>query len=173
MRRLMLFRHAKATPSGRGINDRPRPLVERGRKDSAAIGAFMAGNGLIPDRVLVSSAVRTQETWKFSATEFRTLIDAKMAEQLYDATPETIITLIRETPASAHSLLVIAHNPGLHEVAQLLVSSGNADSRALLKKKLPTAGLVVIDFAFDDWSQLRRESGRLDRYVTPKILKGD
>jgi len=79
MRRLMLFRHAKATRSGRGIEDRPRALVERGRKDSAAIGAFMAGDGLIPDRVLVSPAVRTQETWKFSAPEFREVVDAETA----------------------------------------------------------------------------------------------
>jgi len=81
------------------------------------------------------------------------------------------MALIRKTPALAHSLLVIAHNPGLHEVALLLVASGNANARALLKEKLPTAGLVVIDFAIDGWGELCRDSGRLDRYVTPKILE--
>lgn len=170
MRRLLLFRHAKATRSGRGIEDRPRALVDRGRKDSATIGAYLAADALIPDRVLVSPAVRTQETWKFTAPEFRASIDAETAEQLYDATPEAILAIIKETPASTQSLLVIAHNPGLHELALMLIVSGNISTRAQLKEKLPTAGLVIIDFAFDDWRELRRDSGRLDRYVTPKLL---
>ena len=170
MRRLLLFRHAKATRSGRGIEDRPRALVERGRKDSATIGAYLAAHALIPDRVLVSPAVRTQETWKFAAPQFRSIIDAHTAEKLYDATPEAIMAVLKETPAFVHSLLVIAHNPGLHELALMLVASGNAKACAQLREKLPTAGLVIIDFAFDDWRELRRESGRLDRYATPKLL---
>jgi phosphohistidine phosphatase len=171
MRRLLLFRHAKATRSGRGIEDRPRALIERGRKDSATIGAYMAEDALVPDRVLVSPAVRTRETWKFSAPEFRVAIDAVTVEQLYDATPEAIMAVIKETPKSAHSVLVIAHNPGLHELALMLIATGNVEARALLKEKLPTAGLVIIDFAFDDWRELRRDTGRLDRYITPKHLK--
>jgi len=169
VRRLLLFRHAKATRSGRGIEDRPRALVDRGRKDSATIGAYLVADALIPDRVLVSPAVRTQETWKFAAPEFRTVIDTHTAEQLYDATPEAIMAVIKQTSALVHNLLVIAHNPGLHELALMLAVSGNATARAQLKEKLPTAGLVIIEFAFDDWRELR-PSGRLERYVTPKLL---
>ena len=171
MRRLLLFRHAKATRSGRGIEDRPRTLIERGHKDSATIGAYMAEDALIPDRVLVSPAVRTQETWRFSAPEFRTAVDVETVEALYDATAEGILAVLKETPSSVHSLLVIAHNPGLHELALMVIGSGNVNARARLIEKLPTAGLVVIDFAIDDWRELRRESGRLDRYITPKRLK--
>jgi phosphohistidine phosphatase len=170
VRRLLLFRHAKATRSGHGIEDRSRALVDRGRKDSATIGAYLAADALVPDRVIVSPAVRTQETWKFAAPEFRTVVDAHMAEQLYDATPAAIMAVIKQTPPSVHSLLIIAHNPGLHELAQMLVVSGNANARAQLKEKLPTAGLIIIEFAFDDWRELRRESGRLERYITPKLL---
>jgi len=53
----------------------------------------------------------------------------------------------------------------------MVIGSGNVNARARLIEKLPTAGLVVIDFAIDDWRELRRESGRLDRYITPKHLK--
>ena len=171
MRRLLLFRHAKATRSGRGIEDRPRALIERGRKDSAKIGAYIAADALMPDRALVSPAVRTQETWKFSAPGMRAAIDSETAEQLYDATPEAIMAIIKETPASVHSLLIIAHNPGLHELALMLIACGNVNARARLKEKLPTAGLVIIDFAIDDWRELRAHSGRLDRYITPKLVK--
>ena len=41
---------------------------------------------------------------------------------------------------------------------------------ARLREKLPTSGLVVIDFAFEGWDKLHPQSGRLERFVTPKSL---
>ena len=99
MRRLILFRHAKAEPSEPGMEDRARVLIERGRKDAAKIGAYMAGHALIPDRVVISPAARTQETWKYAAAAFRPAPAAMSAEQLYDATPHAILGVIKEAPA--------------------------------------------------------------------------
>jgi phosphohistidine phosphatase len=171
VRRLLLFRHAKAQRPEPGMEDHARVLIERGRKDSARIGAYMATNGLVPDRVLISPSARTQETWKFTATAFSSTPTAVTAEQLYEATPRAIIALVKEAATEVHTLLVIGHNPGLHELALKLVASGNADARERLQEKLPTAGLVIMDFAFDDWRKLHRQSGRLERFVTPKLLE--
>ena len=125
----------------------------------------------IPDRVVMSPAVRTQETWKYTASAFRPSPAAMSAEQLYDATPHAIFAVIKQAPASAHTLLVIGHNPGLHELALMLVASGDIEARERLREKLPTSGLVIIDFAFDDWSKLHPQSGRLERFVSPKSLE--
>jgi phosphohistidine phosphatase len=100
MRRLILFRHAKAEPSEPGLEDRTRVLAERGRKDAAKIGAYMAGHGFIPDKVVISPAARTQETWKYTATAFRPSPGALSAALLYDATPHAILGVIKETPAT-------------------------------------------------------------------------
>ena len=67
--------------------------------------------------------------------------------------------------------MVIGHNPGLHELALMLVASGDIDAREWLREKLPTSGLVIIDFAFDNWSKLHPQSGRLERFVSPKSLE--
>jgi phosphohistidine phosphatase len=170
MRRLILFRHAKAEPSEPGMEDRARVLAERGRKDAAKIGAYIAGHGLTPDKVVISPAKRTQETWKHAAGAFKPTPGAMTADALYDATPHAIFGVIKDTPVSAHTLLVIGHNPGLHEVAQMLIATGDVEARARLREKLPTAGLVIIDFAFDDWGKLHPQSGRLERFVSPKWL---
>jgi phosphohistidine phosphatase len=130
----------------------------------------MAAEALVPDRVLISPATRTQETWKFTVRALRSTVEAVTADRLYDATLDTIAAVVKETPAKVHSLLVIGHNPGLHELALMLIASGNVSPRKQLKEKLPTAGLVVIDFAFDDWSEVHAQSGRLDRFVWPKSL---
>jgi phosphohistidine phosphatase len=167
----MLFRHAKADRPELGMEDRDRSLVERGRRDAGKIGAYMAAHALQPDRVLVSPAARTQETWKHLAAAFRPAPASTMEERLYDATPLAILAIIKGAPASAHTLMVIAHNPGLHELALMLIASGDVDARELLNEKLPTSGLVIVDFAFDDWSRLHPQSGRLERFVSPKSLE--
>jgi phosphohistidine phosphatase len=170
MRRLILFRHAKAEPAEQGLEDRARSLVERGRKDAGKIGAYMKSHGLSPDRAIISPAARTQETWKYTAAAFRPSPAAMTADKLYDATPHAIFATIKDAPANAHTLMVVAHNPGLHEVALMLIASGDIDARERLREKLPTAGLVIIDFAFDDWDRLHPQSGRLERFVSPKSL---
>ena len=171
MRRLLLFRHAKAERSEPGTQDLSRVLIDRGRKDAGKIGIYMAGHALVPDRVLLSPAARSQETWKYAVTAFHPAPAAMSTERLYDATPDVILGVIEDIPASAHTLLVIGHNPGLHELALMLIASGDIIARERLREKLPTAGLVIIDFAFDDWSKLRPQSGRLERFVTPKALE--
>jgi phosphohistidine phosphatase len=171
MRRLLLLRHAKAERSDPGMQDLSRVLIERGRKDAAKIGAYMAGHALVPDRVVLSPAARTQETWKHAAAAFKPQPAAMSAERLYDATPHDIIGVVQDSPASAHTLMLIGHNPGLHEAALMLIASGDIDARERLREGLPTSGLVMIDFAFDDWSKLHPQSGRLERFVSPKSLE--
>lgn len=171
MRRLILFRHAKAERSEPGERDIARPLIERGRKDAARMGAYMATHALVPERVLVSPAVRTQETWKCASGAFRPAPAAVTAERLYDATAHTIFAVIKDVPPTAHSALVVGHNPGLHELAQMLIASGDIEAREHLAEKLPTSSLVIVDFAADAWARLHPHSGRLERFVTPKSLE--
>ncbi len=172
MRRLLLFRHAKAERAEAGESDRERALNERGSKDASRIGAYMAGHALHPDRVVISPSLRTQETWKHAKTAFRPQPEAQTVDRLYDAMPKAIFDVIKDTPASARSLLVIGHNPGLHELALMLIASGDTEAREQLREKLPTCGLAIIDFPADDWSKLHPRAGRLERFVTPRSLEG-
>jgi phosphohistidine phosphatase len=71
---------------------------------------------------------------------------------------------------NAHSLLVIGHNPGLQDIAVQLIATGDVEARERVTEKLPTSGLVVIDFSIDDWSRLHPRSGRLEHFVTPRLL---
>lgn len=171
MRRLLLLRHAKAERSEPGTKDISRVLIDRGRKDAARIGAYMASHALVPDRVVLSPSARTQETWKFAAAAFQPAPAAMSVERLYDASQHTIFGVIKDTPASAHTLLLVGHNPGLHEIAVMLIAAGDVDARERLREKLPTSGLVMIDFAFDNWGKLHPYSGRLERFVSPKTLE--
>jgi phosphohistidine phosphatase len=171
MRRLLIFRHAKAERGVAGAPDRERALIERGRKDAGTIGAYMASHHLIPERVLLSPATRCRQTWKYAADAMKSAPAATPAENLYDASPHAILALIKEQPAKVPTLLICGHNPGLQELALMLIASGEVEARESLREKLPTSGLVIIDFAFDDWARLHPASGRLERFVSPKSLE--
>ena len=169
--RLMIFRHAKAEKSAPGMRDRDRPLAARGLKEAPQMGAFMAHHKLVPRHALVSPARRTRETWDGLAGVLPGSIPVFYEDRLYDATPEAIMAVIKETPPDIRTLIVIGHNPGLHETARLLIASGDVEARERLNEGLPTSGLAVIDFAGNDWEKLHPRGGRLERFVTPRLLK--
>jgi phosphohistidine phosphatase len=169
MRRLLLLRHAKTERAEAGARDRDRKLVKRGRDDATVIGAYMARHDLTPNLALVSPAKRAQETWALVAPAFAKAPRLVNEERIYNATTEALFKIICET-RGAHSVLVVGHNPGLHDIAVQLIASGDVDARERVTEKLPTSGLVVIDLAFDDWSRLHRHAGRLERFVTPKLI---
>jgi phosphohistidine phosphatase len=170
MRRLLLLRHAKTERPGPGQRDRDRKLIKRGRADAPVIGAYMARHGLVPDLALVSPATRAAETWTLAAAALGREPRVIKDERIYNASVETLIGIIRET-RDAQMLLIVGHNPGLHDLAVRLIAAGDAETRERVAEKLPTSGLVVIDLAFDDWSKLHPNSGRLERFVTPRLIE--
>jgi phosphohistidine phosphatase len=170
MRRLLLLRHAKSDWSEPGTPDRDRPLNRRGHEAASKIGTYLARHRLIPDSVLCSPAARARDTWALVAGELPDMPPVSLDERLYEAEPEAILEVLRETKPGIRSLLVVGHNPGLQELTSLLIASGDLEHRERLREKFPTAGLVVIDFAVKAWSRLHPRSGRLERFVVPRML---
>ena len=168
--RLMLLRHAKAEKAEAGANDHARRLNARGVSDTALIGAYLARHDLIPAAAMVSTAARTRQTWERLAAALPTAPPVTFEERLYNAGAQAILTLVQATAPKLRSLLVIAHNPGMHDLARLLIAAGDVEARERLNENLPTAGLAVIDFAADSWRKLHAQGGRLERFVSPRTL---
>jgi phosphohistidine phosphatase len=171
MRVLMLLRHAKAVVADGKVRDKDRPLAPRGQKDAPKIGAYMGRHRLLPDRALVSPSKRTRETWDLIAPALGERMQPTFEDRLYDASPQTVIDVIQETGTACPRLLLVAHNPSMHRVALGLVAVGDLEAREQLQEGLPTSGLVVIEFPFDDWRRLHAPAGRLLHFVTPDRLK--
>jgi len=129
----------------------------------------MARHGLVPDLALVSPARRAQETWDLAAAAFAKKPRAVNDERIYNTSGDKLIGIIGET-RGARALLVVGHNPSLHDLAITLIAAGDVEARERVSEKLPTSGLVVIDLAFDDWSLLHGQAGRLERFVTPRLI---
>ncbi|BAM88623.1 hypothetical protein S58_26170 [Bradyrhizobium oligotrophicum S58] len=171
----MLLRHAKTetdAPTGR---DQDRRLDERGHQDAAMIGDFLASHPPAPQLVLVSTAVRAQQTWEFARAAMQDRVAAPQVElvpELYGAEPMQILHQIRLAAVlDPQQLLVVGHNPGLHELALALTGQGDSDARQELSRNMPTSGLAVFDFETDDWGDVSFTRGNLVMFITPKLLK--
>jgi phosphohistidine phosphatase len=178
MRRLMLLRHAKTETEAPSGKDHDRRLDDRGRSDAADIGAWMARHRHVPDLVLVSTAVRAQQTWQIVTAAMRATSNAISQPlaadlpELYGAGPSQLLQIIHAVDTeNPQRLLIVGHNPGLHELALGLIGSGDATGRKVLGENLPTSGMAVIDFPIPDWNDVSFRGGRLELFVSPKLLK--
>src|ERR1700758_5364496 len=121
MRRLMLLRHAKTendAPSGR---DQDRRLDNRGRLDAAEIGAWIGRNPPSPSLVLVSHAMRALQTWEIAWEAMKEQVTEPAVEimpELYGADVSELLKTTRNASAAdPQRLMLIGHNPGMHELA--------------------------------------------------------
>ena len=171
MRRLLLLRHAKAERLQSGGRDHDRILAKRGRDDAAAVGGYLVRHKLIPDQALVSTSARTRETWALVAKAFAKVPPVEFEGTIYEAAPEAILKAIRATEPAAKSLLVVGHNPGMQQLAGMLIASGDVEARQRLLEEFPTAAVAMISFAVQDWESLHANGGRLEHFVTPQTLE--
>ncbi len=119
MHQLLLLRHAKAE-RGLAMADRDRPLAEDGRRHARAMRESMQRLGLAPDLVLVSPATRTLQTLEALEPWDETPL-TETVEELYLANREQMLSVLRDVPETVRSVLLVGHNPGVHELVNLLV----------------------------------------------------
>lgn len=145
MRRLILLRHAKSSWATPGQRDHDRPLNRRGRAAAELVGRCCAEADLLPDLIRSSDSARTRETvarWSDAAGWSGPV---QWSTDLYHAPPHRLLEAARTAPESADRLMIVAHNPGLEELASALAG------REII---MPTGTLVVFEAALDTWADL-------------------
>lgn len=120
-RTLILMRHAKSDWSAHGIPDHDRPLNPRGVKAAKLMGRVIEGSVPTVELVFASTAVRVQQTLELMKKEWQRLKPSiNSINDLYLASPNSILKLIAQIDHAHSVVLVIGHNPGLEELALLL-----------------------------------------------------
>ncbi len=161
MKRLTLVRHAKSSWQDNGLSDHQRPLNKRGQNDAPTMAQRMQKRGSIPDQILCSSATRTRQTCAIFLNSWRADETTPIYhDALYLATTGTMQSLIEHTEASVAHLMIIAHNPGLEQLALLLHESA--------PQRLPTCAMVHFEFEQDDFTLHNPDSISLGWYDFPK-----
>jgi len=164
-RHLLLFRHAKAERAAPGQPDRERALTKRGRRDAETMGAILAKRGLLPDRVLLSPALRTVTSWEIMRTQADESWDVRILAALFD-NAQGYPPLIRAEGGDAKRLLVVGHNPFIQEAAVTLSADRTSRDAKAIADHMPTAGLAILSFD-GEWATLGEGSMRLVAFLRP------
>jgi phosphohistidine phosphatase len=166
------MRHAKSSWDQPELPDHERPLNGRGRAAAAAMGEAMRGLGLAPDMVLVSTARRTLQTLEaLEPWDETPLIEP--IDTLYLATAAHLLTVLRGVTETTRSVLLLGHNPGLHDLACQLMGDdaarfANPDAQALTEG-FPTGALAEFSLPHP-WHALDAGTARLTRLIRPRDL---
>ena len=163
MPKLFLLRHAESDADS-GESDHERTLNRCGVDAAAWVGGFLEQIDAQPQLVLCSSARRALETWSGVASAWSLEGDRLVElDELYLATAGEMLEILRRQPVSVDSVLVIAHNPGIHELALILAGEGERDAYLLLCDQYPEAALC--ELAFDRaWAEIGPGVARLVRF---------
>jgi phosphohistidine phosphatase len=169
VRTLHLLRHAKSSWDDETIPDHDRPLSPRGARAARKIAAHLPSAAVHPALVLCSSAHRTVETLEVLRPTLGERAEVSIEPELYGADAAGILDRLRIVDAQIPEILVIAHNPGLQDLAIELAGDGDAVMLNRLRIKFPTGALATFDLDVS-WAELGPGHAHLTNLVTPKEL---
>jgi phosphohistidine phosphatase len=175
MKYLTVLRHAKSSWGQPGLNDHDRPLNERGQLAAPAIAAFLkrtyfGGSGdaplmMPPDGMISSTAVRAYSTAEYARVTLGLAPEAmRLDSRLYLAQSTTILEVVRGCDESLKHLIIVGHNPGLHEFCDRLLARTSIP-------RMPTGAAVIMGLPHEYWGMADLQEAQLIAYVTPKALE--
>ena len=163
---LLLLRHAKSSWDDDSLADHDRPLAPRGRRAADRLAEYFAAERIRPALVLCSSARRARETLEPIMAAMGPGVDVRVEDGLYGASAPELLARLRELAPPVTPVLIVAHNPGLHDLALGLARDAGPE----LPAKFPTGALAVLDTGTTAWAGLTWGAARLARFITPRAL---
>jgi phosphohistidine phosphatase len=158
MRTLLLMRHAKSDWDADYGSDHDRPLNQRGVKSARLMGRVLADQGLAPEVVISSTAVRARTTAELAMSAGQWEADLLLDRALYDEGPKGVLTVGAGAP-DLPRLMLVGHQP----TWSMLVAALTGESA-----EMKTATVAVLDFDLDSWSGLPGATGTLNRLLEPR-----
>jgi phosphohistidine phosphatase len=169
VRTVVLLRHGKSSWSDSTLADINRPLAPRGERASRKLAKYIRQKRIQPTLVLCSPSLRTRQTLKAVEASLGKRCAVEVVPQLYGASEQELLEQLQALPESVSSVMLIGHNPGLHNLALVLASRG-ADLPQL-EEKFPTGALATLLIRSEGWAALGPGAAELVDYVVPKQLR--
>jgi len=164
-KRLILTRHAKSSWDDPTMSDHDRPLNDRGKAAAADLGEWLSSRGYIPEEVLCSDALRTRKTWSGIAPALPGTPILTLKPALYHAGPDVMLAVLKH--ASADTVMMIGHNPGIAEFAEKIVAQAPLNPEF---RRYPTGATLVASFEIDTWTEIDWHMGAVRDFIVPSEI---
>lgn len=161
MKVVYFVRHAKSSWDNPRLSDFERPLNERGRRDAPFMAKLLKSKGVIPDAFVSSPANRALSTAGYFAEAFGVEKAAiQIQEAIYEASPSTILQVLRALPAAWHTIFIFGHNPTFTDLANQFIEK--------TIHNLPTCGVVKVEDEVADWKEFGSAKAKATEFYYPK-----
>jgi len=148
MKSVIIIRHAKSSWDQLGVDDFDRPLNDRGKEDAPKMAARLMERNVTIDAFISSSAKRARKTAALFIKEHGgAKEDIILMPELYLAGPEAFYNAIAKAPASANTIALFAHNPGITEFANELTDVRIDD--------MPTCAIFAVKADIENWAAFK------------------
>jgi phosphohistidine phosphatase len=164
MKTLILMRHAKSSWGNPTLADHARPLNDRGIYSARALAKWLREKKLTPSQALVSSSVRTQETFAGLKLD----IEPTLKPELYHASSDTLLETIES--AEEDTIILIAHNPGIGDLAMRLARMMGQHPSHSRFADYPTGATLVTQWEADSWHDIDWSQGKMIDFIVPRDL---
>lgn len=170
MKRLLLMRHAKSDWDHPHLADADRPLNARGQRAALAMGEWLRQQAAVPQLILVSPAIRAQETLARLLEQWLNPPECRTIEGLYPGSPQHFLGAVGQVDEATETVLLLAHNPGLEILVDMI--GGRAEP-------FPTAAVADIRVGEVAWAMAANAATRfverceLEQIWRPRALFAD
>lgn len=164
---LTILRHAKAEAGHAMQDDHDRALNERGQAVATALGNHLEKRGVQFDLVLCSTAKRTRQTLELLHLSGEPQVE--FAQRLYLASANEILQVLATVPDSVSRVLLVGHNPGLHQLCLKLAKQGEEEMIDIMSLKYPTCSMASFECGAH-WEKIAQANSMLLDFMTPKAL---
>jgi len=159
-KRLLLIRHAKSDWGNSDLRDFDRPLNKRGKTNAPEMAERLVKQQIIPDQIVSSPALRAITTAKVFASAWQTSPDQiKKEANIYEANVKTLLAIVNNFDNKHNQIALFGHNPGLTDLVNYLAA--HLDN-------IPTCGVILLEFPFDDWQMISADTGKVLMFDYPK-----
>ena len=162
---LFIVRHAKSSWDEAGLEDRDRPLNERGKEEAPKMGKHLAGYSVKPELITSSPALRALKTAEKIAKEIGfKKSDVVVDEGIYTFNGGSLMDVVKGFDDKYKSVMMVGHNPAITSFANEISNAGIDN--------IPTCGVVLLEFDARKWKDVGKGGGRLLEFDYPKKLWG-
>ena len=169
MKRIYILRHAKAGQTNKKIlDDHERPLTHKGVLQCEEVGEYLGATKAKIDLVVSSTSERTKQTTELVLESFGKKIQTKLSSKIYLGSHVDILNEVAALDNKKNNVLLVGHNPGLHQFAISLISSGEKSFIKALNYNFPPSSLAVIEFDKDSWDEIKWRTGKIVDFVSSK-----
>ena len=168
VRTLFLLRHAKSSWADPTLEDHDRPLAPRGRRAARCIADHLSAQAVRPQLVLCSSARRARETLAELTPVLGDQVEVVVSDDLYGANADEMLGQLRELGRDTASVMIVGHNPGMHDLSLELTGDGDEAAISQLHTKFPTGALATLQLGKASWDELTAGQAYLADLVLPR-----